>query len=384
MFSIDDIKQSAISESGLNDFGSGEYEEPLSVLINAYNEVKFSPEGKEAVRRDLITDLIARLRVVEGLKRAPEALERKIERPLFILGFPRTGTTTLHNLIQADPNCQVLENWIGILPKSRPPRASWQSDRDYLSIEEALRAMYEVNPELRAQHDIDADSADECRFLFKQMLMDDGYGYLCDIPSYSDWLDKQSMKAAYEWHKNALKLIQFPHDTDKRWVLKYPTHMAWITELFEAYPDACIIQTHRDPAATIPSFASLICGAAKTLSDGRTAEKVGPFLAKQWHNRVESFMKARTEMGREDQFFDIQFSDVVNDPVQSVRKAYEHFDIPFSDETETAMRDWATNHPPGRHGSHKYTAEEFGLDFDELSAMFSSYRDRYNVPAAKP
>ncbi|MDD3799021.1 MAG: sulfotransferase, partial [Novosphingobium sp.] len=255
MFTVEEIKEAAVATSGLSDFGSTEFEEPLAILVKAYNEeAQLSEIGEPAIRGELIGDLAGRLRVIEGLKRAPQALEENIEKPVFILGFPRTGTTTLHNMIQANPDCQVLEHWLGLYPKSRPPRAQWESDPDYMTVADALRRQYEANPDLRAQHDISADSADECRFLFKHLLMDDGYGYLCDLPSYWAWFDAQSMAPAYRWHRNALKLIQYPHDTKRRWVLKYPTHMAWIEELFEVYPDACIIQTHRDPAATIPSF----------------------------------------------------------------------------------------------------------------------------------
>lgn len=383
-FSVEEIKEAAVKDSGLSDFGGRAFEEPLSILIDAYRrDARLSPIGEQAIRRELVGDLTGRLRVVDGLKRAPEALNATIERPIFILGFPRTGTTALHNLIQADPDCQVLENWLAVLPKSRPPRDQWESDPDYLTVAEALRQQYEANPDMRAQHDISADSADECRFLFKHLFMDDGYGYLCDLPSYWAWFDVQSMAPAYEWHKNALKLIQYPHDVGRRWVLKYPTHMAWIRDLFAAYPDACIIQTHRDPTATIPSFASLICGAAKILSDGRSPEQLGPFLARQWRDRIEDFMDARAELGREDQFFDLHFTDIVNDPVGSVQRAFAYFGLEQSGEAVAKMRAWATAHPPGQHGRHKYSAEEFGLDFDALSDSFRKYRERFGVAAAK-
>lgn len=384
MFSIEEIKEAASKASGLSDFGDGGFEEPLAVLLNAYaRDTRLSPLGEQAVRRDLVGDLVGRLRVVDGLKAAPDALRAGIEKPIFILGFPRTGTTALHNVIQADADCQVLENWLGILPKSRPPRASWQSDPEYLSIAEGLRQLYAINPDLRAQHDISADSADECRFLFKHLFMDDGYGYLCDLPGYWEWFDAQSMVPAYAWHKKVLKLIQFPRDTKRRWVLKYPSHIAWIKDLLEVYPDACIIQTHRDPAATIPSFASLISGAAQFFSGGRPPERLGPFLASQWRDRIGNFMETRAALGKESQFFDLQFTDVVKDPVGSLERAFAHFGLALSADSERRMREWASRHPPGRHGHHAYSAEDFGLDFAELSENFRDYRERFGVAAER-
>lgn len=381
MFSVDEIKAAAIAVSGLTDFGSADFEEPLSILVRAQaEEAQLSEIGQQAMRDDLVNDLVGRLRVIDGLKKFPAALEETIERPIFILGFPRTGTTTLHNMIQAAPDCQVLEHWLGLNPKSRPPREQWNADADYIKVTEALEALYRANPQLRAQHDIGADSADECRFLFKQLLTDDSYGYLYGLSSYWEWFDAQSMIPAYHWHKGALKLLQYPHDAKRRWILKYPTHMAWIEDLLTVYPDACIIQTHRDPVATIPSFASLIWNAAKVFSPNRAPEQLGLFLARQWHGRVERFMETRERLQREHQFFDLQFSEVLKDPVSGVRQAFEHFGLNLSNEAEVAMREWHTNHPPSRHGNHAYSAEEFGLGHDELSAMFANYRERYSIP----
>ena len=326
--------------------------------------------------------MTGRLRVVDGLKKNPKALAASIERPIFILGFPRTGTTTLHTMIQSNPDCQVLEHWLALRPRPRPARANWNIDPDYIEISEGLRQLYEANPALRAQHDISAAGADECRFLFKHVFMDDGYGYLSNLPSYWEWFDAQSMAPAYRWHLDTLKLLQHPNDTKRRWVLKYPSHMVWIKTLFEVYPDACVIQTHRDPVATIPSFASLICGAATTFSQARSPQDVGRFLVKQWRDRIDRFIDARADLNRESHFFDLQFGEVLGDPVGAVKRAFAHFGMPVSKTAELAMRDWLKMHPLGRHGGHQYTADEFGLSLTELSEGFQRYRDRFGVAAA--
>lgn len=380
MFASKELIETATAATGLTDFGKPDFEEALAVLVNAYNEeAGLSEIGQFAIRGELIGNLSARLQVIDALKKAPEAHAAKIERPIFILGFPRTGTTTLHNMIQANPDCQVLEHWLGVSPRHRPPRDQWESDPDYQRIAEILRQQYEANPDFRAQHDVSADGADECRLVFAQRFMDDTFGYLTNIPSYRHWLDQQSMVPAYQWHRDVLKVLQYPDDTQRRWVLKYPSHMAWLKDLLTVYPDACIIHTHRNPADTIPSFASLLSGVASLFSDSWQPQDIGPFLAEQWRRRVDDYLDFREQLNRENQFFDIQFADVLRDPVEAVSKAFAKFDMALSDHAKTAMGNWLESHPPGRHGKHRYTAEEFGLNRDELSESFKRYRERFGL-----
>lgn len=381
MLNREKLMIAASEVTGLYDFGNSDYEEALSRLIKSYNEeADLSVLGHYAARNDLIADLCGRLWVVDGLKNSPEALKAKIEKPIFILGFPRTGTTTLHNMIQANPECQVLEHWLALAPRPRPPKEQWADDSHYQRVTEALRLQYAANPDLRAQHDISADSADECRFILRQMFLDDSYGYVCNLPSYREWFEKKAMKASYQWHSDVLKLIQHPLDLNRRWVLKFPSHLACLKEIFAVYPDACIIQTHRDPTATIPSFASLIAGAATTFSTSRDPRDIGRFMAKHWHQRVENSIRDREELNMEHRFYDVQFNEVLSDPVESIQKAFDKFDISISQAAESAIRDWHNSHPPGRHGSHRYTAEEYGLNTSDLSDYFEHYRNTYDIP----
>lgn len=375
-----ELMEAAVAATGLKDFGGREFEAPLSVLIESYTtEAQLSAIGDQAVQGELISNLAARLRVVDGLKKAPQALEKSIAKPIFILGFPRTGTTTLHNLLQANSDYQVLEHWLAVSPMSRPPRSQWHNEPSYRQAAETLRRHYESNPDLRAQHDISVESADECRFIFGQMFMDDSFGYVTNLPTYRAWLDRQSMLPAYQWHNQVLKLLQYPHDIERRWVLKYPSHLAWLDALLEVYPDACIIHTHRDPVEAIPSFASLVSGVATVFSDNWTPKDIGRLMAEQWQNRVDSYLDLRKALDREHQFFDIQFSELLEDPVGAVSNAFEKFGLELSAGSIAAMRDWHAQHPPGRHGRHDYKAQDFGLEESDLAARFQRYREKFGL-----
>jgi hypothetical protein len=380
-FSQDELMEAAAAAAGLDDFGRDDFREGFGVLLEAYaREARLTPLGQQLVRDELVGDLVGRLQVVDRLKRAPGILESKLERPVFILGLPRTGTTTLHQLLQHDPDSQVLEYWLGVVPQPRPPRAEWAANPDYQRVAEVLRLTYEADPGLRALHDVSADGPGECRFVFRHLFMDDSYDHTAYVPSYREWFDQQPMDRVYRWYHDVLKLIQYP-ETGRRWVLKYPPHLRCLEELFREFPEACIIQTHRDPAKVIPSFASLLAHFTAVYEDDVDPKHYGRLAARLWIDRLPQGIRDRERLGRESQFFDVHFREVLDDPVGTLRRAFDAFGMPLSETAQQNMQGWIDAHPAGRHGAHNYTAEEFGLDAGELSEAFAAYRERFGVPA---
>jgi len=329
---------------------------------------------------ELIGDLSGRLQVVDHLKREPAILESKLERPIFILGLPRTGTTTLQQIFQQDPDSQVLEYWLGVVPQPRPPRESWEANEGYQRVAEVLRLTYEADPSLRALHDVSADSGGECRFVFRHLFMDDSYDHTAYLPSYREWFDAQPMDRVYRWYRDVLKVIQHPRP-GKRWILKYPPHIRCLKELFAEFPEACIIQTHRDPARVLPSQASLLAHFTAVYEENVDRERIGRFIARLWENRLEQGIRDREELDRESQFFDLHFHEVLSDPVASIQRALSAFDISLSDEATQKMNAWHSSHQQGRHGAHTYSPESYGMDREDLSKRFSDYRDRFGVAA---
>ena len=375
------LMEAASEASGLSDFGPDDFEEGFAVVLEAYaKESRLTPLGRQLVRDEIIGDLVGRLQVVDQLKRTPAIRETKLERPIFILGLPRTGTTTLQQLLQQDPDSQVLEYWLGVVPKPRPPRETWEADPDYRRVSEVLRLTYEADPDLRALHDVSAEGAGECRFVFRHLFMDDSYDHTAYLPSYRAWFDAQPMDRVYRWYHDVLKLIQYP-TTGRRWVLKYPPHLRCLKELFREFPEACIIQTHRDPARVVPSYASLLAHFSAVYEEEVDGAAIGRLAAKLWQDRIAKGMQDRAELDRESQFVDLHFRDVLSDPVGSLRKAFDAFGLTLSDEAISRMASWNDGHAPGRHGSHDYTAETYGLDAAALSESFRPYREHFGVPA---
>ncbi len=377
----DSLMEAACTASGLTDFGPEDFEEGFAVVLEAYaKESRLTPLGRTLVHDEIVGDLLGRLHVVDQLKRAPRIRTTRLERPVFILGLPRSGTTTLHQLLQRDTDSQVLEYWLGVVPKPRPPRETWESDADYRRVAEVLRRTYEADPDLRALHDVSAAGPGECRFVFRHLFMDDSYDHTAHLPSYRAWFDRKPMDCVYRWYHDVLKLIQYP-TTGRRWILKYPPHLRCLKALFREFPDAFIIQTHRDPARVVPSYASLLAHFSAVYEERVDREEIGRLAARLWIDRIDQGVRDRAVLDRESQFFDLHFREILADPVGSLQRAFDAFGLPLSEEAIREMTDWSQRLSPGRHGVHDYSADAYGLDAKMLSEAFRPYRERFDVPA---
>jgi hypothetical protein len=299
MLDRESLMQAARDATGLDDFGPDDFEEGFAVLLESYaKDANLTDLGVQLAHDEIVGDLVGRLQVVEQLKQRPEILETELERPIFILGLPRTGTTTIHHLLQQDPDSQVLEYWLGVVPKPRPPRETWKDDPDFQRVAEVLRLTYESDPGLRALHDVSAEGAGECRFVFRHLFKDDSYDHTAYLPSYREWFDAQPMDDVYRWYHDVLKLIQYPDDVGKRWILKYPPHLRCLKELFREFPEACVIHTHRDPAKVIPSFASLLAHFTAVYEKEVDPHQVGALAARLWKERTAKSSPTRWALSR--------------------------------------------------------------------------------------
>jgi hypothetical protein len=373
------LLEGARRATGLDDFGDPGFREGLRVLLRAYDEeARLTPFGTWMTRQQLAGILRARLRVVEGLRRDPACRETPIRRPVFVLGLPRTGTTALHALLASDPAYQALEYWLAAAPGPRPPRETWQRDPRFKEAAFGLRLTYWLDSGLRAIHDLTPDGPDECRHLLGQCFSDDTFDSNATIPSYTAWYRKADMRPPYAWHRDVLRLIGST-SPERRWLLKYPAHLAHLHVLLETYPDACIVQTHRDPSRVLPSLCSLVTNWRGIYEDGVDARAVARWQVEMWAERLEHALAVR---GRCDpaRFLDLHFREIVEDPVAAARRVYAHFGLPWTDEGEREMTAWSSAHPQGRHGAHRYDAARFGLSEGAIRERFRAYTERFGVP----
>ncbi|MBV8854558.1 MAG: sulfotransferase, partial [Sinobacteraceae bacterium] len=255
----DELHASATRITGLADFGvARDYLPGLQQLLRAFDtDCRFSAGGRQFAYGTVLGTLIARLYTQEGWKRQPQYRQIAISRPLVITGVPRTGTTALHKLLSMDTQFQGLEHWLSETPMVRPPRASWPQLPEYRASVAALEAFFKLMPEMRKAHDIVADEVDECLEVLRQSFVTNRFASGIHVPSYDRWFLEQDERGSYRHYADVLRLIGAA-EPDKRWLLKNPGHIAQAAALFEIFPDACVVQTHRDPVKALPSLCSTL------------------------------------------------------------------------------------------------------------------------------
>lgn len=370
---VEDLHASATRMTGLDDFGTDDYTEALGVLLDSYaRDEDLTPFGSKISRVFLRGALVARLLSEAAWKQFPEHADVPIERPIFVTGLPRTGTTALHRLLTVDPGHQGLEMWLTEMPQPRPPRDTWESNPVFQAIEQQFGQHHIDHPEFMGVHYMSAGEVEECWQLLRQTFKSVSYECLANLPTYSTWLEGQDWTNAYARHKKNLQLIGLP-DQDRRWVLKNPSHLFALDELMAVYPDALVIQTHRPPRTIVPSVCSLAEQATEGWSNKFRGEVIGRSQLDLWARGLEDFTAAR---GKYDpaQFVDVDYNDFVGDPLRTVEKVYSHFSIPMTEQARRAMEDMhAESRSGSRKPAHKYTLEEYGLTAEEVDERFGDY-----------
>ena len=372
---VADLHASATKITGLEDFGevSGDnYREALEVLLESYErDEDLTPLGSKISRVFLRGALVARLLSEAAWQANPQHADVQITRPIFVTGLPRTGTTALHRLLAADPGHQGLEMWLTEVPQPRPPRESWASNPVFSAIEAQFSQHHSDNPEFMGVHFMSASEVEECWQLLRQTFKSISYECLAHLPTYSSWLAGQDWTNAYARHKRNLQLIGLP-DQDRRWVLKNPSHLFALDELMAAYPDALIVQTHREPSTIIPSMCSLAEQATAGWSNKFRGDVIGADQLELWARGVETFDAARPKYDAA-QFIDVDYHDFVADPLKAVGGIYDHFGIALDAPAQAAMEAMHAQSRTGpRTPSHKYTLEEFGLTKAQVDERFGA------------
>ena len=214
------------------------------MLLESYErDAGLTPLGAKATRSLLRGALVARLLSEAGWQSHPGYAEVAVQRPVFVTGLPRTGTTALHRLLVADPAHQGLELWLAEAPRPRPPRPAWAGDPVFQHIQAACARHHVEHPEFMGVHYIAADQVEECWQLLRQSMRSVSFECLAHLPGYSAWLRDQDWAGAYRRHRRNLQLIGL-NDAGRRWVLKNPSHLFALDALLAGVPGRA---GHPDP-----------------------------------------------------------------------------------------------------------------------------------------
>lgn len=381
---IDLLHECARKETGCDDFGDPEYLEPLTRLVREFKlRAEADAMGRQVLVGVLLLALRNRLRIRDALRMHPEIERRKIVAPLFIVGLPRTGSTLLQGLLACAPGLRTPLRWETELA-ARPPALCTRGEiaRHVRRVRYGARAAHWLSPRLASVHEFGADLPEECNPLLMTSLRALFFALLFDCPEYEDHVYASRFRNAYEWHKLHLQVLSFG-GPERTWVLKAPAHLASLDALLRAYPDARVIFTHRDPVESIPSMASLAAclralstPAIDRLAMGRSVMKS---LARM-HGAGDAARERWPEGSPP--FLDVGYETLVRDPLGTLRGILRHFGIDEGAHLEVKVGRYLASLRQRRRRTHRYRLAEFGLDQDEIRAVFSREIDWIANPGA--
>lgn len=361
IFDLPSILQAATDAEQTDDFWGTEYREALEVLVPSMaNEAGLYPARAWRVARSMLEVLGTRANIAKWLDRHPESQLPPIQRPIFITGLPRTGTTMLHNILAGLPGCRGFTPWqMQFVVPPLDADENWEQDaiRD---TEQEIRALYERAPEFTKIHPIHVHAPDECHWLMRHTCTSLFFSYLMYTPSYARWLAREPRRRAYHEYRILLQILRSRYPQG-RLVLKDPAHLWHVDELLDTFPDALIVRLHRDPREVVPSFCSLMFALQKMDSSRVDSRDVGPYALEMLEvgMKREAAARARRDAAS---FFDVDYRDLILDPSSVVAQICFRAGEEYGDERVASVRHWLESHPQHKAGKHIYSAEQYGLN----------------------
>jgi hypothetical protein len=376
------LLEKARTNTGLSDFGGDEFRKPMELLIGSLErEANLSLLGRLVARGDLLRTLENRLRLVELFRQHPEIADQPVERPIFVVGPPRTGTTIFHDLLAMDPDIRVPLTWETCYPLPPPETASFRTDPRIARMQSDLDRVDTLIPEFKQMHPMGAERAQECVAITSHDFASMIYQTQFDVSTYDRWVLDHDMQSALGWHRRFLQVLQWKAP-GKRWSLKSPQHMWHIQHVHREYPDALFVQTHRDPVRVLVSISSLVAALRRLSSDKVSLPEVAEYyaaaLAKGFDNTVAYRRSGKLP---ESQVVDLYFQDFIQDQVGTVRRAYQHFGLDLSDEAASAMQTFLDENPADKHGQHSYSLADTEMDEQALRELFRNYQTYFDIPS---
>jgi hypothetical protein len=373
MLDASNLIAEAEQATGLSDWGEPAFRDGLVRLCG-------SAAADDALAAQISGQLQKRLRLYADRAAHPEIAAQEIVAPVFVVGFPRSGTTILHSLLAADPRARSPLTWELGAP-SPPPRAETALTDPRIAATQA--GIEQLPQQFRAMHAMGAMLPDEDNSIMQMAFRSLNFAATRDMPDYVDWLLECDMAPGFALHRHMLQHLQAFNKRDW-WVLKAPPHLFALDALFATYPDARIIFTHRDPASIMASNASLIAFLHEMSGNPADPDALGKAETAKWAKGMDRAMGFRAQnlllSGR---FFDLQYRDFTADPMAAVERVYGWLGLSLPDASRVAMTAFLAGSRQGKHGKHDYTPEQFGMSADGIRAKFADYMASYDVPVER-
>lgn len=377
---IDQIHEIVAGEVGSDDFGPDDYLAGLKVLLQSMDyDPHFTEQGRRIAWARVIGTLRGRAHAIKSMKENPGFDAHEIVSPVVIVGVPRTGTTALHRLMAVDRRFQGLQTWLLDSPMPRPPIETWSEYPEFRKSVELLDAQYAASPESRAAHHRAAEEVHECCFLLSQSFRCNILSCSHSAATYDAWWCGQSEWPGYQYYKQCVKLIG-SNEPQTRWLLKNPGHIENLDLLLAVFPDAKVIQTHRDPAKAVPSLVSLLMQMHPLMEEGRADQRGENMLQREvskWSNAVRKCDKVRE--AHPGKVLDIVHGDFHREPMATLERIYDFIGMEITDDVRPLLQQRIDEKPELQHGVHRYSITDFGMTEEEAREPFGDYIQRFDL-----
>ena len=362
-------------QTGLNDFGDHRFLQSMAFLLESVEqEAKLNALGRCIFFEHVVQLLRNRLYLELDSKLNPSISLRKIPKPVFITGLPRTGTTLLHALLAQDTEIFGAPlTWEVIYPSA----AQGDDRRRIRRTEHQLRWFELLVPGLKAIHPVAAELPQECVAIMSHCFMSEEFDTMFDLPGYESWLEEQDQSEVYSFHKRFLQHLR-PDRDERRFVLKAPAHLRSVEAILDVYPDAHIIHTYRDPIEVLPSLSNLIVTLKGAFSYNINPYEVGPSAVDYCARNLRKFF-ASTERLPSILWTDVAYLDLVRNPMDVVRRIYARLGEHLTLEAEAKMERFLAENPQGKFGRHVYSLADFGFQSEAIEEQFRFYTERFDL-----
>ncbi len=378
----DDVFKLAAQRTGLTEIDSDSWRDGLAIMLDELNSSPaFTPFGRERVLDDATNALGRRMQVHDYIKAHPDVLDTPVERPLIVLGMPRTGTTVISYLLDQDPARRSLLHWQCVHPIPPASTETLRTDPRCLALLEEQRKILELvtQAKMPLPHWEDADGPTEDMFIHNQDFKGLSWDSFLPTDRYARWLfDEADMSSTYKYQKRYLQVLQ--STAPGNWSLKMPSHSVHIEALLNVFPDARLIWAHRDPYKATGSLCNLWRLPQSLVMNTELLDQTDMGRLAMWQMRyhVQRPLRARDRIGDE-RFFHMYYHEMMRDPMHVMRRIYDWADEPLTAETEARMHNWLAEHPQDRFALNAYRLDEYGLTIEALEPVFVEYLDTFDI-----
>lgn len=377
-----ELMATARRNTGFDDFGEDSWLEGFHVFLKALDEeADLHLLGRLMTRSDILRWLEARLGIEAAYAQYPEIEDEVIDQPVIVTGLPRSGTSILFELLSQDPQFGSPRNWEIMFPYPPPETASYHSDPRIERCQHLVTQWNRVVPTYAAMHEMGAEIPNECIVAMSCTFMSENLPGQYQIPSYNAWYYQQDLRPAYAYYRRMLKLLQWKNPR-RHWLLKAPSHLGNLPVVFDTFPDARVVITHRDPIVAQASVTNLL----GTLYWMRSSQA---FDARAFENLMTPEAGA-ARLGAvvdlleqnavpRDQVHNFLYADLVRQPLPALESLYRNMGQSLSDTAREAMDAYLARKPQGKFGKHQYSLGE-QQENARKRQLYRRYQTYFNVP----